>query len=77
MGMLKARRRKFAEDQIVLDRGGRRLTLRPSSYALEMVDGSVIGYVVTFDDITDLQAAQRRRLGRILHGALRMKSKTR
>ena len=59
VGMLKARRRKFAEDQIVLDRGGRRLTLR-ARIATEMVDGSVIGYVVTFDDITDLQAAQRK-----------------
>ena len=59
VSMLKARRRKFAEDQIVLDRGGRRLTLR-ARIATEMVDGSVIGYVVTFDDITDLQAAQRK-----------------
>ena len=59
VGMLKARRRKFAEDQIVLDRAGRRLTLR-ARIATEMVDGSIIGYVVTFDDITDLQAAQRK-----------------
>ena len=59
VGMLKARRRKFAEEQIVLDHGGRRLTLR-ARIATEMVDGSVIGYVVTFDDITDLQAAQRK-----------------
>lgn len=59
VGMLKTRRRKLAEDQIVLDRAGKQLTLR-ARMATEMVDGSIIGYVVTFDDISDLQAAQRK-----------------
>lgn len=53
------RRRKFAEDQIILTRGGRRLTLR-ARIASEKVDGRVIGYVVTFDDVTDLLTAQRK-----------------
>ena len=54
-----SRRRKFAEEQIILTRGGSRLTLR-ARIATEKVDGRVIGYVVTFDDITDLLAAQRK-----------------
>jgi len=54
-----SRRRKFAEDQIILARGGRRLTLR-ARIATEKVDGRVIGYVVTFDDVTDLLTAQRK-----------------
>ena len=54
-----ARRRKFAEDQIILTRAGRRLTLR-ARIASEKVDGRVIGYVVTFDDVTDLLTAQRK-----------------
>jgi len=53
------RRRKFAEDQIILTRAGRRLTLR-ARIASEKVDGRVIGYVVTFDDVTDLLTAQRK-----------------
>ena len=54
-----SRRRKFAEDQVILTRGGRRLTLR-ARIASEKVDGRVIGYVVTFDDVTDLLTAQRK-----------------
>ena len=54
-----ARRRKFAEDQIILTRAGRRPTLR-ARIASEKVDGRVIGYVVTFDDVTDLLTAQRK-----------------
>lgn len=54
-----ARRRKLAEDQIILDRGGSNLTLR-AKIATERVDGRVIGYVVTFDDVTDLLTAQRK-----------------
>ena len=54
-----ARRRKFAEDQVILTRAGRRLTLR-ARIASEKVDGRVIGYVVTFDDVTDLLTAQRK-----------------
>ena len=54
-----ARRRKFAEDQIIIDQGGRRVTLR-ARITTEKVDGRVIGYVVTFDDVTDLLTAQRK-----------------
>ena len=54
-----SRRRKFVEEQIILTRAGSRLTLR-ARIATEKVDGRVIGYVVTFDDVTDLLAAQRK-----------------
>ena len=54
-----ARRRKLAEDQIILDRGSSNITLR-AKIATERVDGQVIGYVVTFDDVTDLLTAQRK-----------------
>ena len=54
-----SRRRKVTEEQIILSRGGSRLTLR-ARIATEKVDGRVIGYVVTFDDVTDLLAAQRK-----------------
>ncbi|MEC7238337.1 MAG: histidine kinase dimerization/phospho-acceptor domain-containing protein, partial [Pseudomonadota bacterium] len=54
-----ARRRKLAEDQIILDRGSSNITLR-AKIATERVDGRVIGYVVTFDDVTDLLTAQRK-----------------
>ena len=53
------RRRKVAEEQIILTRQGSRLTLR-ARIATEKVDGRVIGYVVTFDDVTDLLTAQRK-----------------
>ena len=54
-----SRRRKFVEEQIILPGEGKRLTLR-ARIATEKVDGRVIGYVVTFDDVTDLLAAQRK-----------------
>ena len=54
-----SRRRKLAEDQIILTRDGRQMTLR-ARIATERVDGRVIGYVVTFDDVTDLLTAQRK-----------------
>ena len=54
-----SRRRKFVEEQIILTGEGSRLTLR-ARIATEKVDGRVIGYVVTFDDVTDLLAAQRK-----------------
>jgi two-component system nitrogen regulation sensor histidine kinase NtrY len=53
------RRRKLAEEQIILTRNGMRMTLR-ARIATEKVDGRVIGYVVTFDDVTDLLTAQRK-----------------
>lgn len=54
-----SRRRRFAEEQIILERDGAILTLR-ARIATERVDGRVIGYVVTFDDVTDLLTAQRK-----------------
>ena len=54
-----SRRRRFAEEQIILERDGVSLTLR-ARIATERVDGRVIGYVVTFEDVTDLLTAQRK-----------------
>ena len=54
-----SRRRRFAEEQIMLERDGTSLTLR-ARIATERVDGRVIGYVVTFEDVTDLLTAQRK-----------------
>ena len=54
-----SRRRRLAEEQIILERDGAILTLR-ARIATERVDGRVIGYVVTFDDVTDLLTAQRK-----------------
>ena len=51
--------RRLTEEQIVLVRGNARLTLR-AKVASENVEGRVIGYVVTFDDVTDLLTAQRK-----------------
>ncbi|MEZ5669236.1 MAG: PAS domain-containing sensor histidine kinase [Alphaproteobacteria bacterium] len=56
-----ARRRPagFVETQVAVERGGelRNLVVR---VATERVDSQVNGYVVTFDDITELGAAQRK-----------------
>ena len=71
-----SRRRKFAEDQVILTRGGRRLTLR-ARIASEKVDGRVIGYVVTFDDVTDLPTAQRKAACPMWPAASRMRSRIR
>jgi len=51
--------RRLTEEQIVLVRGSNRLTLR-AKITSEIVDGRIIGYVVTFDDVTDLLNAQRK-----------------
>ena len=51
--------RRLTEEQIVLSRGANRLTIR-AKIASEIVDGRIIGYVVTFDDVTDLLNAQRK-----------------
>ena len=51
--------RQKAESQIELYRGGKRLTLR-ARISAESVENRIIGYVVTFDDVTDLLAAQRK-----------------
>jgi len=54
----KARPERLIEEQIVLDRSGRSRTLLVRIVA-ENVESSIVGYVVTFDDITALVAAQR------------------
>ena len=54
-----SRRRRFAEEQIILERDSASLTLR-ARIATDRVDGRVIGYVVSFDDVTDLLTAQRK-----------------
>ena len=69
-----SRRRKFVEEQIILTGEGSRLTLR-ARIATEKVT-AVIGYVVTFDDVTDLLPRSARRPGRISPGGSRMKSRS-
>jgi len=54
----RARPDRLIEEQIELDRGGRKRTLLVRIVA-EKVEGNIVGYVVTFDDITTLVAAQR------------------
>jgi two-component system nitrogen regulation sensor histidine kinase NtrY len=56
-----ARKRPFrrAEGQVELSRSGRRITLL-SRISAEMSDGEITGFVVTFDDISELQSAQRK-----------------
>ncbi len=54
----RARPDRLIEEEIELDRGGRRRTLMVRIVA-EKVEGVIFGYVVTFDDITALVAAQR------------------
>ncbi len=50
---------RVANDAVAVQRGGRRrmLTVRVAGEPLE---GGAIGYVVTFDDVTDLESAQRK-----------------
>jgi two-component system, NtrC family, nitrogen regulation sensor histidine kinase NtrY len=52
------RRETLDQTELVISRGGvtRTLTVRVST---ELTDGEPFGYVVTFDDITELQSAQR------------------
>ena len=50
---------RLAESQVQLVRSGRARTLLVR-LAAERLDGEAKGYVVTFDDITELQAAQRK-----------------
>ena len=51
--------RPKAEEQIDLFVEGRRITLR-ARISVESVESRIIGYVVTFDDVTDLLSAQRK-----------------
>ncbi len=50
---------RVAHDAVAVQRGGRRrmFTVRVAGEPLE---GGAIGYVVTFDDVTDLESAQRK-----------------
>ena len=59
MGMTKKATRRFAEDQITLVRDTRRTILR-ARVVSERIEGRIIGFVVTFDDVTDLLSAQRK-----------------
>jgi two-component system, NtrC family, nitrogen regulation sensor histidine kinase NtrY len=56
-----ARRRpsRRAEGQIELSRGDRRITLL-ARVSAQLVEGVLSGFVVTFDDISELQSAQRK-----------------
>ncbi|MBT3927548.1 MAG: PAS domain-containing sensor histidine kinase [Rhodospirillaceae bacterium] len=53
-----ARPNRLIEEQVELGRSGRKRTLLVRIVA-EIVDENIIGYVVTFDDITALVSAQR------------------
>ncbi len=53
-----ARPERLVQDQILFSRQGQPRTLHVRVSA-ERIGGEVIGYVVTFDDITDLLSAQR------------------
>lgn len=59
LGIIGQKRRRFAEEQILLMQGSKRVTLRARITA-ETIDGRIVGYVVTFDDVTDLLNAQRK-----------------
>ena len=59
MSMTDESTRRFAEDQITLVRDTRRTILR-ARVVSERIEGRIIGFVVTFDDISDLLSAQRK-----------------
>ena len=59
LGIIAQKRRRFAEEQVLLVRGMKRQTVR-ARIAAETIEGRVIGYVMTFDDVTDLLTAQRK-----------------
>jgi two-component system, NtrC family, nitrogen regulation sensor histidine kinase NtrY len=50
---------RLAQNEVAIQRGGRRRTLLVR-IAGERVAGGTIGFVVTFDDVTELEAAQRK-----------------
>jgi len=58
LGEARARPDRLIKEEIELDRGDRRRTLMVRIVA-ERVGDVIVGYVVTFDDITALVAAQR------------------
>ena len=53
------KKRRFGEEQIILQQQNSHLILR-ARIVSEMIEGRVIGYVVTFDDVTSLLSAQRK-----------------
>jgi len=59
MALADQSKRRFVEDQITLVRESRRTILRARMVS-EIIEGRIIGYVVTFDDVTDLLSAQRK-----------------
>jgi two-component system nitrogen regulation sensor histidine kinase NtrY len=50
---------RTSQGEITLSKGGRNKTLLVS-VAAEQINGNVVGYVVTFDDVTELLSAQRK-----------------
>jgi len=50
---------RVAQAEITINRDGHARTLM-ASVAAEQLNGDIIGYVLTFDDITELQSAQRK-----------------
>jgi len=59
LSLTEQKRRRFAEEQITIVRKEKHIVLR-ARIGTEMIDGRVVGYVVTFDDITNLLSAQRK-----------------
>jgi two-component system nitrogen regulation sensor histidine kinase NtrY len=53
------KKRRFGEEQIILQQQNSHLILR-ARIVSEVIEGRVIGYVVTFDDVTSLLSAQRK-----------------
>jgi two-component system nitrogen regulation sensor histidine kinase NtrY len=53
------KKRRFGEEQIILQRQNSHLILR-ARIVSEVIEGRVIGYVMTFDDVTSLLSAQRK-----------------
>jgi two-component system nitrogen regulation sensor histidine kinase NtrY len=59
MEQIAARPDRAAQTELRYDRAGRSLTLLVRLGAERDAEGTVLGYVLTFDDITELQQAQR------------------
>ncbi|MEK9759395.1 MAG: PAS domain-containing sensor histidine kinase [Candidatus Puniceispirillum sp.] len=57
--IIEQKRRRFAEEQITLPQGKKQVILR-ARIVSEIIEGRIIGYVVTFDDVTRLLNAQRK-----------------
>ncbi|MBO79749.1 MAG: PAS domain-containing sensor histidine kinase [Gammaproteobacteria bacterium] len=59
LAIINQKKRRFGEEQIILQRQNSHLILR-ARIVSEVIEGRVIGYVVTFDDVTSLLSAQRK-----------------